>query len=226
MIKFLIKLTVVLAAIVLIGGSVDWILSGRALEGQWQFVPPNVSEEAVQAILDQAEKKAEDKKAEKAPKRQPPGGRLLKSLGRDLRSALTKVSNAVLSEMSKEVRLKVSDGGYAIQGSLGSIAAIAAYRASGGPMVALEGCTTGTFFAAFPLAKITCGDGSGRSMWFLMTGWPSEEFSLFPLPNNNAEIKDKLEQIMAEGSTDPKRLKALTELLTIRFKRTAAVSGQ
>jgi len=116
------------------------------------------------------------------------------------------------------MKLELSDGAYRIDGNpFSRFAANMGSRTGRGPQ--LSGCMDGTFLAAFPLMRISCGDGSGRTLWFLMTRWPGDELALFPLPIGNDELKKRMKSMAGERDGAPERRKAASELLTLRFHR-------
>ncbi len=199
----LIKLVVVGTGMVALAALVDGAFTARALKGSWRYSHAEWSEATVGLLLSHGVDDGD-------------GGNVPDPA---TTHAVARVGNALVSALTSNVTLELTDGGYRLEGrTWGSRLATDLVRKLGAGPDRLGGCTSGSFSAAFPLVHAVCGDGSGRTLWLLMTGWPGEELELLLLPVGNARLRDKVEQLTS-GAPTGDRAQAAREILTLRFTR-------
>jgi len=126
------------------------------------------------------------------------------------------LSNKLFGAVASHSRLTLKEGGYSLEGPLGATAGALLYQ---GREEDFRSCMTGGYVAAFPLIHVECGDGSGRSMWFLMKTWPGSRLELFPVPIGNEELQRRTKELMRDRGRTPEEREAAKELLTLRFTR-------
>ena len=200
----LFKLVVVCAGLGAILGFMLHLATSRALQGSWQYVHAGWSQATVTRILD-AMGSGESGQDDAT---RPP----------EIAKAATRVGNALVAALTANVTLEVTGGGYRLDGSTaGAHLGTSLLRMVGRGPDRLGGCTAGSFTAVFPFIHATCGDGTGRTLWFLMTTWPDDDLELFLLPLGNRALREKVEKLVAvEQKVEAAR--AAKELLTLRFK--------
>jgi hypothetical protein len=207
----LFKFILLLLGLGVIAGFADHLITEHTLKGSWQYVHTEWSETTVDLLIASAEQKMSS-------------GSQQGSAGRpdaESRKAVTKLSNSLMSAFTSGLVLNLSDGGYRLDGSSGGGRVITRlFRILASGKDKMGGCTTGTYLAIFPFIRADCGDGTGRSLWFMIRGWPGDTLSLFLLPLGNTQLHESIEKASG-GARTKEQTKAAKELLLFQFKRTS-----
>lgn len=214
----LFRLLVMLSGLILLVWLVGGFVTRGALEGTWSPVTPELSDAALEKVADivgnQVGTGAEAGKRETSPK---------PLFGKELRVGLARLGMKVAGAVTQNVKLELKGAGYRFEGDALRLQTVALLYGTVGRNASssrdMTGCLSGTYDAVFPLVRATCGDGSGRSFFFLMKGWPSQELRLLPLPFGNDEASERIRSLTRGKGLDREQLETLNELLTLRFKR-------
>lgn len=208
----LLRTLITLSGVVLIGFVVSSVLTGRAMNGSWKPQEPELSDRSLELLADRVSEGMQGRE----PARKP-------LLGRDVRLGLMKLGTKLAGAAASSVRLQVRDGGYKFEGNALSLGLAPLLYQGAASDTSMSGCLSGTVIAAFPLVRVTCGDGSGRTLYFVMKTWPGQELKLLPIPFGNDELQARINALRRErlGTETPTReqLEALDELLTLRLTR-------
>lgn len=204
----LIKLTVFFVGMATILFAVDYVATTRAIRATWQYTHTDWSESTVDFILNGPTTTEGSQSSDQAGNRNHPN-----------RAGATTLANSIVGWLTSGVQLDVVEGGYSLGNQTGGgRLATKLYRTLASGQDQRRDCTTGTYTAAFPLVRAACGDGSGRTLWFLMRRWPGENLELFMLPVGDVDLNKKIKE-MSNGQKSPEQKKAAMEMLTFRFRR-------
>lgn len=208
----LFRTLVTLSGVVLIAFLISSFMTARAMSGRWQPQESELSDKSLEMLADQIS----DKMQSGNPAQKP-------LLARETRLGLMKLGTKLAGAAAASVRLQVKDGGYKFEGNALGLGLVPLLYQGAASEDTLSGCLSGTLISAFPLVRVTCGDGSGRTLYFVMKNWPGEELKLLPIPFGNDALQERIEQLRRErlGTDTPTReqLEALDELLTLRLTR-------
>ncbi len=204
----LVKFIVVTTGLFAIAAFADHLVTTRVLQGSWQYAHAGWSEATVARLLDHLGEGTEPGAGGTSPGRSPGAA-----------EAVAKIGNSLVSALTSHVTLELTAGGYRLDGSTtGARIGTSLMRALASGPRSIGGCSSGTYRAAFPLVQAVCGDGTGRTLWFVMRKWPGDDLELFLLPLGDAALRDKVEKMTA-GGNEVEAARAARELLTFRFSR-------
>ena len=200
----LFKLLVVSMGLLSLAALGGHIRTQRAIQGSGQFVHAGWSPTTVARLLAAS---SQDKGQEGA------------TVPPDVAQAATRIGNAVAAKLAHRLTLEITGNGYRVGGATaGARLGTSLLRAVAQGPDQVGGCTSGSFVAAFPLLHATCGDGSGRTLWFLMTSWPGQEMNLLLLPVGTPALRERLTRFASRTSARD-AARTAKELLTLHFKR-------
>lgn len=210
------KRFIFLSGMVFLLGLASAYFTSQALIGQWQPQEPELSDQSLEIISDAVRNQMQGggagESAGAAKAGRPP------LLNPSARMGLARLGVRIAGKMASGVTVKLTSTGYAFEGDVLSLTLVSALY-QGGPGSDVQGCLKGSYTAVFPILRVSCGDGSGRELHFLMKSWPGSELRLLPIPLGNDAVSQRIRNFNRNRSFSTDQLKALDELMTLRLKR-------